>query len=893
MGEVYLGEDTRLGRKVAIKVLPAEFASDPERLARFEQEARAAAALNHPHIAAVFDVGTDGDTHFIVQEYLDGDTLREPLKKGALPIKKALALATEIAEALTAAHAAGIVHRDLKPENVFITEQGHAKVLDFGLAKLTEMAAPAGSSASMSPTMIGTVAGQVMGTAGYMAPEQIEDGAEVDGRTDLFAFGCVLYEMVGGRQPFTGKNVIDTLHQISNVEPRPVAEINPELPSQLHWILKKCLAKDPAARYQHADDLLVDLRGLASEVEAAPVPQPRPEAASALPPAAKERAPSAWRQAIPWALMVLSAGVAVWSLSRGAAPQPSPPLRLGFELPEQTALVFDPNSIPSLAVAPAGDSVVFSAQEAEPPHERQLWRRSLTDYEMTPLDGTEGAVHPVFSPDGQWIAFFAGDGTVKKVLLAGGAPMDLAAANEPWGLSWGANDRIAYVPQTGGGIWEVMADGNTPARQLTSPDVDAGELEHDFPHFLPGGESLLFTILTGANWETAEIAVYSYATGDWERIGIVGTNPSYLESGHLVYALGNRLFAVGFDPRTRETTGNPIPVVDEVLVSPYNILPQYATSAGGTLAYATGPLFGNQSQLLWRDPGGDIRPVDEERGPYRRARLSPDGQQIAYVRAAGPWDIWTFDLTTRRHKLITEDPRYDDRPHWGPGSDRVAFTSQRLDGVMNIFSKPIEGSGAVEQHTRSENTSYLDFWSAARGILLFEEYDGTQTDIWSVSPDDGDPSPVMVTDDNESNARLSPDGRWLAFMSDRQSGTQEVYVCAFDDCAATIEPVTNGGGSGPEWSEDGTELFYVNSRTGFSEGDAVMVVPIVAGPEFDFGEPREIYRYERGGFIPTHVRGSDLPMLGRTDLQYPSITHINVVLDWFEELKQRVPTGGQ
>ena len=274
MGEVYLAEDTRLGRKVAIKVLPAEFVSDPERLARFEQEARAAAARNHPHIAAVFDVGQEepddgsGTIHYMVQEHLEGETLREPLKKGALPLKKALGLATEVTEALAAAYSAGIIHRDLKPENIFITKEGHAKVLDFGLAKLTEVAAMSGSNASMSPTLLGTVAGQVMGTAGYMAPEQAEGDTEIDHRADLFAFGAVLYEMSSGTQPFVGKNALDTLHRIANANPELLSAMNSEVPSDLQRIVTKCLAKDTTDRYQHADDLLVDLRGVAKSVEA-------------------------------------------------------------------------------------------------------------------------------------------------------------------------------------------------------------------------------------------------------------------------------------------------------------------------------------------------------------------------------------------------------------------------------------------------------------------------------------------------------------------------------------------------------------------------------------------------------------------------------------------------
>ncbi len=327
MGEVYLGEDTRLGCKVAIKVLSEEYASDPERLARFEQEARAAAALNHPHIAAVFDIGTEGDTHFIVQEYLEGQSLRERLEKGALPLDKALDLAAEVGEALIAAHKAGIVRRDLKPDNVFVTEEGHAKVLDFGLAKLTEVAAPAGGGLSMSPTMLGTVAGQVLGTAGYMAPEQV-NGEAVDHRADLFAFGCLLYEMLAGKRAFRGETVLDTMHAITRTEPQSLREFQPDHPVELHRILRKCLAKNAARRYQGAGDLVIDLRMLAADVEsgaAAATDHGVADGASAKGQGAAPRRILA--KAAPWAIAVLFALVAaitVWLGARESVPTPGP-----------------------------------------------------------------------------------------------------------------------------------------------------------------------------------------------------------------------------------------------------------------------------------------------------------------------------------------------------------------------------------------------------------------------------------------------------------------------------------------------------------------------------------------------------------------------------------------
>ena len=419
MGEVYLAQDTRLGRKVAIKVLPAEFASDPERLARFEQEARAAAALNHPHIAVVHDIGTEGNTHFMVQEYLEGDTLREPLEKGALPLKKALGLATEIAEALAAAHAAGIIHRDLKPENIFVTKEGHAKVLDFGLAKLTEVAG-AGSpgGATQSPTIMGTVAGQVMGTAGYMAPEQVEGSDKIDHRADLFAFGCVLYEMVSGRQPFAGKSMLDILHRIADEEPQPLGDINPDLPAQLQWMLKKCLAKQPDKRYQTAGELVIDLQALRADVELGTAfllggqPVVAVETARGIP----------WKLAAPVAiLLVVVAALLGWWARQ---PEPGSTIRLQLD-----PLVDTIRSQGGSAVVLSPDGRHVAYVENGPTGGSTLYLRALDQQDWTTLassaDNLDAPYHPFFSPDGQWVGFVTPT-ELKKASITGGTPQSIA-----------------------------------------------------------------------------------------------------------------------------------------------------------------------------------------------------------------------------------------------------------------------------------------------------------------------------------------------------------------------------------------------------------------------------------------------------------------------------------
>ena len=560
MGEVFLAEDTRLNRKVAIKVLPAEFAADRERLARFEQEAKAAAALNHPHIAVVHDIGfeegagaaeakTDPNmavsaipavgVHYMVQEYLEGGTLRDPLKKGALPLTKALLFAREIAEGLSAAHQAGIIHRDLKPDNIFITKDGHAKILDFGLAKLTELHGPGGAELSMSPTVLGTVAGQVMGTAGYMAPEQIEGEEEIDARADLFAFGCLLYEMSGGKRAFGGESVLDTLHAIARSEPQPVGEINPELPAELERIIKKCLAKDRDHRYQNAADVLVDLRNLSSEVEAGTVRTVADREAGGAD-AVAVAAGLPWKVAAPALVVVaLLAALGTWMAVGGLTPTVDDRI-IRFEIALPDGVNYTAPQWPTIALSPQGTHVAVTANQ-------QIFLRAVDDLQAAPVRGTEGiALVPFFSPDGQSIGFWAA-GELRKVSIGGGAAVKLVdVPNPPFGATWGDDNFIVYARD---GIWRVSGDGGEPEELIAAAE---NEFIHG-PQMLPDG-SVLYTHGTteDATWDDARIVVQR--PGDAEPTVLVsgGRDARYLPTGHIVYALEDAVLARTFDVATRE-----------------------------------------------------------------------------------------------------------------------------------------------------------------------------------------------------------------------------------------------------------------------------------------------------------------------------------------------------
>ena len=870
----YLAQDTRLGRKVAIKVLPAEFASDPERLARFEQEARAAAALNHPHIAVVFDVGTEDGTHFMVQEYLQGDTLREPLGKGALPLKKALGLATEIAEALAAAHAAGIIHRDLKPENIFVTKEGHAKVLDFGLAKLTEVAA-AGSpgGATQSPTMMGTVAGQVMGTAGYMAPEQVEGSEEIDHRADLFAFGCVLYEMAAGRQAFAGESIHDTLHRIGHQEPKPLDEIDDSLPSQLLWIVRKSLAKEPAKRYQTAGDLVVDIQALSTDVESG----------AALPTtsvAGETARTSPWKLAFPLAVAsALLAAFGVWITT----PSPPEPIitRFHIDYPEETA--FQQTATLGVAISPDGKWVVFNA-------DRQLWLRAIDDLVATPIRGTEGARVPFFSPDGQQVGFWGGDGQITSVSITGGAPVSLGPAPlRAYGASW-ADDGYIYFGQGAGGILRVSDNGGEPEVVV---QMEEGEQAHG-PQLLPGGEWLLFTLGRSRDrWNGASIVAQPVSGGERKLLVAGGTDGRYVPTGHIVYSLDSNLLAVPFDADSVEVTGGPVPIVEGVhQAESITGAGQYAFSDRGGLVYMPGGGAAGASQLVWVGRNGQVEPLPFEPRSFFMMDLSPDEQRIALEVQGddGEWDIWIYEIERGGSQVLLTTEGSNENTVWSPDGKWVFFGSDR-GGNYDIWKRRADRSLDAELVLDTE----ADVWPASISsngeMLLFDSGLFPNQDVGMLALDTGDTEMLVDTHADEFWPSFSPDGRFFAFSSN-ETGQNEVYVREVSSGRTFPVSTNTRGGWFPLWSRDGREIYYSSPISpgilvaevdleSFSASDPVEVSDIVMQALSNFDVATDGQR-----FLVTVPAGSD-----ETGGAAPG-TRLNVVLNWFEELKRLVPTNG-
>jgi serine/threonine-protein kinase len=884
MGEVYLGEDTRLGRKVAIKVLPAEFASDPARLVRFEQEARAAASLNHPNIAVVHDVGTetgkDGAvTHFIVQEHLVGCTLRDRIQKGSLQLEQCLQVATEVAEALVAAHEAGIVHRDLKPENVFMTDAGHAKVLDFGLAKLLETAGSPGNSASMSPTVLGTAVGQVMGTAGYMSPEQV-NGDSVDHRADLFAFGAVLYEMATGRRAFTGDSVLDTLHAIVHDDPPPAHDVDPRLPTEVGRIARKCLAKRADRRYQAAEELVIDLRQLSDDVAARAVP--------ATPRAARERGADRAHSSIVARLAAVTALVAVSSaLTWLAVRPPGPPMptdavrRFAIDLPPGHRLATDFR--PAVAIAPDGSRFAYAAVNER--NEQLLYMRSMDSLETSQIAATEDASGPFFSPDGLWVGFFAG-GLLKKVSIDGGPPLTVCAAPpNSRGATWGREGFITFLPVFGTGLSRVAETGGIP-EPVTRATATWEEFDHRWPQALPDG-SLLFTLWPGGVYAPLgrpRIVVRPAASEELRTVAEDTSFGRYSRSGHVVYTRDQQLLAVPFDPEGMAATGSSMSLGVAVLSDDNTGAAHFDISEDGTLIYVPG-LASTDRSLVWVDRDGVARPLGAPAHRYIGARLSPDGTRVAVTIEGTTWDVWVYDIDARTLERRTFESE-NAFPLWSPDGERLVFSSN-LSGPLNLYWMPSDGSARPQRLTDSDLNQIPMSWSGDGRHLAYIEYAVEQREeIFVLQIDeDSDPFPLVQSPAGDRWPRFSPDGNWVAYVSD-EVGVDQVFVVPFPQ-GLPRRQLSIGGGRDPMWSRDGRELF-------FRFGDRMFVIDVDPGAETVFGRQRLLFegRFRRPtGPLPNYdvtVDGTGFVMLQGGGSVAPA-TRIHVILNWFEELRQRAP----
>jgi serine/threonine protein kinase/Tol biopolymer transport system component len=889
MGEVYKARDTRLDRTVAIKVLPSHVASDPDLRQRLEREARAVAGLNHPHICTLHDVGQQDGIDYLVMEYLEGQTLADRLQKGALRLDQTLQYAIQIADALDKAHRAGIVHRDLKPANIMLTRSG-VKLLDFGLAKLA--AAPpigvAGLTVAATQSSPLTGQGTILGTLQYMAPEQLE-GKEADARTDGFAFGAVLYEMLTGKKAFEGTSQASLIAAIFEHEPAAVSSVQPLTPPALERIVKKCLAKDPDDRWQTARDLLDELKWVtaATSQVGALVGDSRGGEESRFP----RRGPGRSIAAVAgFVVGSLAATTVVWIFLRLDPQPPKAVSRFNIALSTTDSLSGIGNS-KVVALSPDGSRLVYVANN-------RLYLRAMDQLAGTPIAGTEMAPGaggqspeiPFFSPDGQWIGFWE-NAQLKKVWVNGGAPVAMGAVRQSSGATWGADDTIVFG-QGSAGIWRVPGAGGTPEVLIK---MEAGQSAHA-PELLPGGRNVLFTLASGNDWDQAQIVVQSLDTGRRQTL-VQGSDARYVSTGHLVYALRGSLLAVPFDSATLKVTGGPVPLVEGVLefatLTPeLRGATQFSLSPAGSLVYLPSSAATNNRRLLtWVDRQGHEQAVAAPARVYDYPRISPDGTRVAVEVRDQENDIWIWDFARTTLTRLTFSPGFDNYPIWTRDGRHVVFGSDSGLGFRNLFRRAADGSGPIEQLTKDSRGQLPYSFTPDGKSLVYRDDDPTGYDLGIASIEGSRPTaPLLHTPFSELNADLSPDGRWMVYQSD-ESGQNEIYVRPFPRVEDGRWQVSTGGGQEPVWARSGRELFYV------AGGGRVMAVGVQTQPTFASRSPENLFeRPDPGtGSVGRHFDvapdGKSFLMIKREAVPSGEAPSLIVVQNWTEELKRRVPTN--
>jgi Tol biopolymer transport system component len=798
MGEVYLAKDAQLNRTVAIKVLSQHLAGNVELRQRFEREARAVSSLNHPHICTLYDVGHEKDVHYLVMEHLEGETLATRLRKGGLPTEEAMTYAVQIADALDKAHRKGVVHRDLKPGNIMLTRTG-AKLLDFGLAKQTADDRPSLSSATQTATSPLTAEGTVVGTFQYMAPEQLE-GKEADARTDLFAFGAVLYEMVTGRSAFAGKSQASLIAAIMTTDPPAISKLQPMTPPALDRLVQRCLAKDPDDRWQTANDLASELKWVAAAGSQAGVGAPV---------AARRKTQSRLAWSLVALLAVVSALASIayyWEASTEVQT-----IRTSVLAPEGATFARFGDRAGPVEISPAGRHLAFVASKDGA---NMLWIRSLDALEARPLAGTAGAYWPFWSPDSRHVGFFA-QGKLKKIQIAGGPALTLCDAQDARGGTWGREDVIVFAGGSIDPLMKVSAAGGEPT-QVTELDKSQREETHRFPHFLPDGRHFLFVVrIPGGGGEARRVVIFAGSIDSKERKSILETsgNAAYA-SGHLLFSHARTLMAQRFDPDRLELIGDAFPIAETLQFDNQFSRVGFSVSRNGILAYQTSGARAG-SDLVWYDRSGEQVEIGGEPAIYIDHSLSPDGTTaVATINEpeTGSGDLWMVDLVRGIRTRLTFHDADDGVGLWSPDGTRVVFNSNRK-GNYSVFQKPADGAGGAEFIQEIEGGDlYCTSWSPDGQHLVCLGLDPngrTGFDIYLLSLlKDAELTPLIQSRFTENWPKLSPDGRWLAYTSD-ESGVVEVYVRPFPLRGGKWQ-VSTSGGARPRWGPDGKELFYLD-----------------------------------------------------------------------------------
>jgi eukaryotic-like serine/threonine-protein kinase len=866
MGEVYRARDTKLGRDVALKILPDAFTNEPERLARFRREAQVLASLNHPHIGAIYGLEESGAQQFLVLELIDGESLDRRIARGKIPVDEALAIAKQIAEALEAAHEKGIIHRDLKPANIALTSGGNVKVLDFGLAKAMEPANGAPIDLANSPTITSpammTGVGMILGTAAYMSPEQAK-GKPADKRCDVWAFGCVLYEMLSGKRAFSGEGVSDTLAAVLRGEPTWSA-LPGDLPSNACTVLRRCLQKDSGKRLRDIGDARLELDDVPSDGPA-PIPS-------------RAREYVGWGAAV---LLLVPLAILWW---RGTTPQTLPHVRTAIVLPSDQKLATGGAAYP-LALSPDGARLAYVAEQEG---RTQLYLRELNALEPKAVPGTAGATQPFFSPNGQWIGFFA-SGALQKVAVAGGVPLRICnVSGASAGGSWGGNNTI-IVAIRGSHLWKTSADGGAlEALAASGPAA--------WPEILPDDKTVLFTTGIGGNNSafatmaldgSAKRIVARTTDSPLDGPAVLGAGAGlaqarWVSSGFLAYGGAPGIVrAVPFDLGSLSVKGSPLPIVDSVERGRNSGGVYFAVSRSGLLIYAP---TGERHQLVWVDRAGMTTPISADREAFRGPQVSPDGRRIvvAINDETRRSDIWVYDAERGTKSRLTNEG-HNLKPVWSPDGTRITFNGT---GIAEMPS----GGGQratllsiddVKSRLPAGTNAYPTSWSPDEKYLLFQ---ADEADLFVLSRGSTNPKPLIARSSNDFFGKFSPDGRWVSYTSD-ESGRFEVYVARFPDLVDKVA-ISSDGGREAIWSRDGRELFY-------RAGDAVMAVTVDFSRTARVEKPRRLFSGSYSG--AGREAAFDVSPDGRRFVMVKSdevstLRSLVVMQNWSEELKARVPT---
>ena len=855
MGEVYRAHDSRLHRDVAIKTLPPAFAEDANRLARFQREAQALAALSHPNIAAIYGLEESGGVNALVMELVDGMTLAERIAAGPIPLAEALAIARQIGAALEAAHEKGIVHRDLKPANIKLTGEGQVKVLDFGLAKAmdAESTPSSGATPANSPTLTleSTRAGVILGTAAYMSPEQAR-GKPVDRRADIWAFGVVFFEMLTGHSTFEGETVSDTLAGVLR------ADIDwkflpANTPPAVHRLLERCLQRDPKRRLRDMGDAWIEIDSPAALTAPAPAPP----------------APSAGALRLPWiacgAAMLVAIAAVAWAWFHKPAAVPRPVVRWSYTQ-EKPFVAFSLSHDGSRLVYMEINGNIYS-----------LTLRMMDQFDAKPIPGTSSAALPVFSPDGQWIAFIsvATPLKVQKVPVTGGTAITLCDyPGEGLGLAWGDDGNIVFSGPKG--LMRVSSSGGTP-EQITTIDSKKDEAAHGWPDVLPGSRAVLFTIKHATSSEVAVADLDKHVTRVLVRNG---ASPHYAASGHLIYYRTGTLFAAPFNAARREVTGPEAPVVEHVAVINADGA-DYTVSDGGLLVYMAGAgISGGTTVLNWADRTGTLQPISDPK-EWGTGRLSPDMTRVANgIHSGDGEDIWTYDLVRRTALRLTFEGR-NSNPIWSPDGRWITFV-RLLEGKTGLYRVAADASGKPELLIETEPNAIPDSWAPDGKTLVFSQAGADKkSHLWSVTVPGGKAVRLHEGDALEWSGEVSPDGHWLAYES-TESGSNEVYVQPFPVSGSKTR-ISTEGGSVPRWAHSGKELFYWN----FGVEHQLFTVDVQPGAPFHAGLPQPLFKAAAGTTWDAAADGKRF--LVETPFSNTGDRRMEAVVNWFDELVRRVP----